>query len=139
MLTFELRERRFAVELAFVREVLATTVVTPVPGAPPYVRGLCNARGTLSPVLDLGLLLLGAPARATRPGDPLVLLELAPQPWSDGQPVRAAIVADRVLGVVEPGADERQAQRVDVPQLVAVARAGVERAAGTRARASGVP
>ncbi len=131
ILTFELDNRRFAVELRFVREVLPAGAVTPVPGAPAVVRGLVNARGTLATAIDVGPM-HGLAARTPRAGDPVVLLELPPQPWSDGQPARTALLVDRVLEIGDSVAEG--AVQLDVPTLVAQVRRAVESAAkGTRA------
>jgi purine-binding chemotaxis protein CheW len=85
--------KRWALPTARVREVAALQAITPVPTAPAPVVGLTQLRGQIVPVLDL------APpegearddARAPRPGDALVLVELGP--------VRAALWVERVLGV----------------------------------------
>ena len=53
----ELGTRRFAVDLAAVQEVLRLGPVTPVPAAPAVVIGAMNARGSVVPIVDLGLLL----------------------------------------------------------------------------------
>jgi purine-binding chemotaxis protein CheW len=136
VLSFELSGRRFAVSLEHVREVLLPASVTPVPGAPAYVKGLVNARGVLAPALDLAVLQGekggAAPGKVVTPAGPyligsVVLLELPAQPWSDGQPVRAAVSADRVLGVVAAGAvGEGGATVLDVAALFARVRADVE-------------
>jgi len=149
ILTFELSGRRFAIELGFVREVLALGNVTPVPGAPAAVRGLINVRGMLAAALDLAVL-CGDRPHASRPGDAVVLLEAPPQPWSEGQPPRVAIPVDRVLEVspsppeIEPtpaapdgpacvrallALESGPAALLDVPALIASVRALVERAA----------
>jgi purine-binding chemotaxis protein CheW len=45
-----------AVPLAHVLEVMRALPVQPVPGAPPYVRGISVVRGAPCPVVDLGAL-----------------------------------------------------------------------------------
>jgi len=42
----------FALPIEKVREIVRLLDVTPVPGAPAYVRGVANLRGTLLPVID---------------------------------------------------------------------------------------
>lgn len=44
---------RYGVEIRHVREVHSFSAPTPVPGTPPFWRGLVNARGGLYPALDL--------------------------------------------------------------------------------------
>ncbi len=101
--------RTFALPTARVREVAALQALTPVPTAPPPVVGLTQLRGQIVPVVDL------APgdggdahddARAPRPGDALVLVELGP--------VRAALWVERVLGVES---DPAGAEPLDVGAL----------------------
>jgi chemotaxis signal transduction protein len=60
---------RYAVELRWVREVVSLGFVTSVPTAPPAIGGVCNLHGAILPVLDVGVLLGGAPARPARQGD----------------------------------------------------------------------
>ena len=61
---FRLGMHRFIVPQAEVAEVLSPPRLTRVPGAPPWVSGLANLRGTVVPLFDLGHLLLGQPTVA---------------------------------------------------------------------------
>lgn len=61
-LCFEVAGRRFAVDVAAVREVLAAIDVTPVPHAPEFALGVGAVRGRIVPVVDPGLLLGLGPA-----------------------------------------------------------------------------
>jgi len=83
--------KRWALPTARVREVAQLSALTPVPTAPPPVVGLTQLRGQIVPVLDLAPDGGGEDARAPRPGDALVVVELGP--------VRAALWVERVLGV----------------------------------------
>jgi chemotaxis signal transduction protein len=118
VLFFEVRGRRCALPVAVVREVMATPPVTPIPGAPPALRGVVPVHGQVLPLLDVGPQLVAAgPAEAPPPrweADRMVLVETtlpAPEGAASGdggsnrQPVRAAFVAGRVtrLGSVDPG------------------------------------
>jgi chemotaxis signal transduction protein len=116
ILTFELSDRRYAVPLELVREVAAAGSITPVPGAPRGVAGLVQVRGLIATALDLGQL-AGGKARPPRAGDTLLILEIPPQPWSDGQPAHAGVVADRVLGL---GAAQGGAGRAELLDVVAM-------------------
>lgn len=61
----------YALALERVREVVVGVGVEPLPGAPPAVRGLANARGEVVGVLDTAVLLgIGG-----EPGDHLVLVD----------------------------------------------------------------
>lgn len=61
-----------ALESRFVRQVLRSTEPTPLPGAPPLLRGLVLLRGEVLPVVELAPL-FGQPAPALRPGPLLVV------------------------------------------------------------------
>jgi purine-binding chemotaxis protein CheW len=78
-LVTEVAGRRFAWEIAQVREIVPTRAVTRLPGSPPWVLGLLNLRGTVLTVVDL----------ATR----LAL------PAGDGESVVVLDVEGRALGV----------------------------------------
>ena len=54
------------------REILPPSPATRLPGAPSYVRGLINVRGTVITVIDLVARLVGRPAR---PDGPVMLIE----------------------------------------------------------------
>jgi purine-binding chemotaxis protein CheW len=64
LLLFRLAERICGIELATVREILPSRAATRLPGAPSYVRGIANVRGTVVTVMDLVERLCGHPARA---------------------------------------------------------------------------
>lgn len=54
-MVFYLAGRRYAAPLASIREVLALSTLTPVPGMPVQFRGLINLRGKIISTLDLKL------------------------------------------------------------------------------------
>ena len=54
-LTFRVARQEHAIPVLEVREILPYTGATPVPLAPPSIRGLINLRGTAVPVLDLAV------------------------------------------------------------------------------------
>ena len=54
-LTFQLGEEIFALDVATVREVLDFTTLTEVPRTPAFMRGVINLRGSVVPVVDLGV------------------------------------------------------------------------------------
>lgn len=72
LLLFKLADRTGGIELEIVREILPPSPATRLPGAPPYVRGLINVRGTVITVIDLVARLFGRPAR---PDGPVMLIE----------------------------------------------------------------
>ena len=50
---FRLAKESYAIELAYVREVLRLENLTPLPCTPPFVRGIINMRGQILPVIDI--------------------------------------------------------------------------------------
>ena len=53
VLTFNLGDRLFAMDIATVREIIQSTTMTQVPMMPTFIRGIINLRGTVVPVIDL--------------------------------------------------------------------------------------
>ena len=51
-LTFLIGAEEYGVEILKVQEVKGYSAVTPLPNAPPQVKGLMNLRGTIIPVID---------------------------------------------------------------------------------------
>ena len=54
LLVFSLAGSRYAVETAYVQEVIPLRGVTPVPCTPSFILGVMNHRGRILPLLDLG-------------------------------------------------------------------------------------
>jgi purine-binding chemotaxis protein CheW len=80
-----------------VRELVAAAPLTPVPGAPPWVRGVFNLRGTVVPLVDLGVK-LGVGSAAQR-GGAWVVAELV----LDRRRHLLAFAAEEVREIVEVG------------------------------------
>ena len=59
LLVFTVAGKVCAVELSSVREIIPCRKATRLPGAPPFVIGLINLRGSIITVLDLGVRLDG--------------------------------------------------------------------------------
>lgn len=102
----EIRGRRCAIPTSAVREIVPRPSITPVPLAPPAIRGLAPLRGQVLPLVDLGAWLgpatdLGGTGAGRAEGDQIVVLECALP--SEGPIVRAALSVDRVtwLGTVD--------------------------------------
>ncbi|KFI27203.1 chemotaxis protein CheW [Paenirhodobacter enshiensis] len=55
LLSFRLGEDEYCVGIMSVREIRGWTRPTPLPHAPPHLRGVINLRGTVLPVVDLSL------------------------------------------------------------------------------------
>jgi purine-binding chemotaxis protein CheW len=54
LISFQIGTQEFCVDITSVREIRGFTPATPVPHAPPHVRGVINLRGAVMPVIDLG-------------------------------------------------------------------------------------
>lgn len=134
VIVFALGHARYAVELRWVREVFTLGPVTPVAHAPDAVAGVVNYRGAIMPILDLGVLLGEAAARAAaHGGEGAILIEV--------EDVRAAL---RVSSVVEVSSLRAQADGalvdstgrsvplIDPPELLARAQAAAQAAADGR-------
>lgn len=64
---FYVGDNRFVAPLSAVKEILNyPSVLTPVPGTKPWMLGVANVRGTLIPVIDLQLFLIGRKTRRGR-------------------------------------------------------------------------
>jgi purine-binding chemotaxis protein CheW len=53
VIEFGLAQERYAVETTYVAEICPLDDLTPLPCAPPFIRGLVNVRGRILPVIDL--------------------------------------------------------------------------------------
>jgi purine-binding chemotaxis protein CheW len=82
-------DRRCALPLAYVIEIMRPLPCQPVPNAPPFVLGVSTIRGAATPVADLGLLV---GARALESPSRLVRLRLA-------ESRSVALLVDAVRGV----------------------------------------
>jgi len=86
---FELDGDCYAVGMQYVQEVQALKELTPLPGTPPFVRGIVNLHGCITAVVDLRNL-LGLPEKGLGDLDRLVLLS--------GGGMRFCVLADRIVG-----------------------------------------
>lgn len=73
ILTFRVRGRLYGLEVNHVREVSTHFACTPVPLAPPLVRGLANIRSRIYLVLDAGIATGSTPADCTAESRLIVL------------------------------------------------------------------
>ena len=95
-ITFRLGDELFAVNVAQVREVLDLTLITKVPTAPAYMRGVVNVRGNAIPVVDLRQR-FGLPSAAETVNTRILVLELQ----IDGESAVLGGIADSVHEVIE--------------------------------------
>ena len=100
-ITFKLGDELFAIDVKQVREVLDLSLITRVPTAPPYMRGVVNVRGTAIPVVDLRVK-FGLPPVADDVNTRILVLELN----IDGESTVLGGLADSVHDVFEIEAHE---------------------------------
>ena len=74
-LLFRVAGSVYGCDIDAVREIITYRRATRLPGAPPYVQGLINLRGTIVTVLDLGTRLDHARPLITEPGASIILVE----------------------------------------------------------------
>lgn len=91
LLVFRLNGREHALPLEHVVEVFRMVAVSPLPEAPPWVRGVMDLRGRVIPVIDLRVK-LGMPARAPDLSTPIVVVETSG--------ATAGLVTDEVVEVL---------------------------------------
>lgn len=136
LLTFQLSDQEYSLNIMSVREIRSWTRATPMPHAPSFMRGVINLRGTVLPVMDLAER-LGLPRRehsdrnviiVVKQGDTMTGLlvdavsdiisvqqgDLQPPPDSASQASPAVI---RALTVI----DDRMIRVLDLPTTVAFA------------------
>ncbi len=95
-LSFFIAGEECALGILQVREIIEYDTVTRVPGAPPWVRGVTNLRGSVLPVIDLALK-LGLPASAPHRRSCVVVAEVSYQ----GDKLVLGVLADSIGQVVE--------------------------------------
>jgi purine-binding chemotaxis protein CheW len=95
-LTFKLEDELFALDVSQVREVLDLTSITKVPGAPGFMRGVINVRGSVVPVMDMRMK-FGMTETVTTPDTRTIVMELS----LDGQTTILGALADSVHEVIE--------------------------------------
>jgi purine-binding chemotaxis protein CheW len=102
-LTFRLDKESFAVSVKKVREVLEFTPITKVPRSPEHMLGVINLRGSVVPVMDLGIK-FALCARIVKEDTGIVVMEVA----LGNDMVILGMVVDGVDEVVELTSQEIQ-------------------------------
>lgn len=97
LVCFRLAEGSYALDIKFVREINRLTDVTAIPTAPDFVEGIINLRGTIVPVVNLGLR-FGLAATEHSKDARIVVIE------SDGHTL--GVVVDEVSEVLRLSGDE---------------------------------
>ena len=103
LITFEVSEQLFGIDIMAIREIRAWSPVTILPRVPDYVAGVVNLRGAVLPVLDLSVR-LGWNATDATPRNPIIVVEHAGQ--SRGLIVHSVndIVSIEANGLQQPDA-----------------------------------
>ena len=109
LLELRLASERDAVETRFVAEVQPLRDLTPLPGTPPFVRGITNLRGRILPVYDLKRF-FGLPEQGFTDLHRIVVV--------DGGDFELGLLADVVTGVRNL---PREALSPPLPTLSAIA------------------
>lgn len=110
LLLFRIGDARYGLDLRRVSEVVPRATLRELPGAPDYVAGLLDHRGTPLPVIDLCRLSLGRPA-ADRLGTRIILVDHP----AGGRESRLGLVAESVTDTVVHEREEFVAPGVDFP------------------------
>lgn len=53
LVIFELGEEEFGVDISQVKEIIRMQEITKIPNSPPFIKGVINLRGSITPVMDL--------------------------------------------------------------------------------------
>lgn len=120
LVLFHMDEESFALEIDRVQEIIRVPAITRVPHAAEHVRGVCNLRGRIVPVLDLRRL-MKLPTRLMDRSSRVMVLDITGK--------RIGVLIDRVSEVarinvpdVEPPPEEMRS--IDSNLVTAVARYG---------------
>jgi purine-binding chemotaxis protein CheW len=102
-LTFEVQDEEYAVNVAYVTEIVGLQRISEVPDVPAFIKGVINLRGKVIPVMDMRLR-FGLPWREYNDRTPIIVLETddpstTSGAFASGQAL-AGLVADRVTDVV---------------------------------------
>jgi purine-binding chemotaxis protein CheW len=90
-LTFDVQDEEYAVNVAYVTEIVGLQKISKVPDVPRFIKGVINLRGKVIPVMDMRLR-FGLPWREYSDRTPVIVLE-----WDD---VPTGLVVDQVTDVV---------------------------------------
>lgn len=100
-LTFFIAGEEYAASILKVREVIEYDSLTAVPNTPIWIRGVVNVRGSVLPVVDLGVK-FGLPASVISKFSCIVIAEVD----SDGEKLTLGVLADSVSQVIDFSANE---------------------------------
>jgi purine-binding chemotaxis protein CheW len=109
---FKLAASEYAINIAYVAELLRMVAITPLPASPEWVLGVVNLRGKVIPVIDLRVR-LSLPAEALDLNTPIIVTQV--------DDVMAGLVVDDVTDVlsVDPNALTRAHESLTSDHLIA--------------------
>lgn len=90
--TFSLNTAHYALDVAYVEEVIPLPAITPVAKLPLFFRGMINLRGTAVPIMDLSLR-LGMKSCADALQTDIIIIKMAQK--------MTGLIVDKVLNVIE--------------------------------------
>jgi purine-binding chemotaxis protein CheW len=99
-LTFFVAEEEYAISVLKVTEIIECGALTKVPGAPSWIRGVINLRGSVVPVVDLAIK-FGLPETVITPRTCVVVVEIR----AEEERLVLGVMADAVHQVfdIQPG------------------------------------
>jgi purine-binding chemotaxis protein CheW len=97
-LTFDVQDEEYAVNIAYVTEIVGLQRISEVPDVPEYIKGVINLRGKVISVMDMRLR-FGLPWREYDDRTPIIVLELDDPSTGSGQ-VPIGLVVDQVTDVI---------------------------------------
>ncbi|WP_224242699.1 chemotaxis protein CheW [Hyalangium gracile] len=100
-LSFFIAGEEYALRILQVREIVEYEAVTRVPSAPEWIRGVTNLRGSVLPVVDLGMK-LGFPPSVVHRRSCIVVVEVTFQ----GERLVMGVLVDAVGQVLELGSGD---------------------------------
>jgi purine-binding chemotaxis protein CheW len=106
VLMFRLAYREYAIDMQHIREVILTGEITPVPGTPDFISGICVVRGEIISLVDLRVLLAIPEAGLTDLNRVIVLTD---------QALTFGILADHITGIGTIELDRITASDPDSP------------------------
>lgn len=75
LVVFRLGKEEFGVDISQVKEIIKIQEITKIPNSPPFIEGVINLRGAITPVMDLRKR-LGIPAGETDENGRIIVVEM---------------------------------------------------------------
>ncbi|MCP4543554.1 MAG: purine-binding chemotaxis protein CheW [Chloroflexi bacterium] len=98
-LTFEVQDEEYAVNIAYVVEIVGMQRISEVPDVPKFIKGVINLRGKVIPVMDMRLR-FGLPWHEYGERTTIIVMEMDDPSTGSGQAVPTGLVVDRVTDVL---------------------------------------